>query len=193
MKKIKFFICCLVLSFCFFAEAGTFTKIDLPKQDLQKANLEDATFFSYTGEIVNEDEDKFKQIIDKYKNIYVIIDSNGGLFLTGIKLGSLTAIHNVHIIVDKAYSASGFWAYGDKSRIFLDEKESELGLHLPYNEIDENPGDSMVLGATLYLYLHDICELDNALSFISELGDVRKQYGTHGMIVFTKKEKKIVH
>jgi len=187
MKKILLSIF-LTLS-CTFAFAGTFEKLDFTDEQ-QKSLPKNSVYYSYTGTVEKLDEDVFKKISEKYKkNLYVVIDSNGGEFISGLLMGYTTVINENHIIVEKAWSAAGMWAVADKKREYLND-ESEIMLHLPYStEKIEKPELFMQLGCLTRDYLQEFFGLEEAKSLMSKMNELRDKNGINAGIVFNKKGK----
>jgi serine/threonine protein phosphatase PrpC len=187
MKKILLSIF-LTLSFAF-AFAGTFEKLDFTDEQ-QKSLPKNSVYYSYTGTVEKSDEDVFKKISEKYKkNLYVVIDSNGGEFISGLLMGYTTVINENHIIVEKAWSAAGMWAVADKKREYLND-ESEIMLHLPYStEKIEKPELFMQLGCLTRDYLQEFFGLEEAKSLMSKMNELRDKNGINAGIVFNKKGK----
>jgi len=187
MKKILLSIF-LTLSYAF-AFAGTFEKLDFTEEE-QKSLPKNSVYYSYTGTVEKSDEEVFKKISEKYKkNLYVVIDSNGGEFISGLLMGYTTVINENHIIVEKAWSAAGMWAVADKKREYLND-ESEIMLHLPYStEKIEKPELFMQLGCLTRDYLQEFFGLEEAKSLMSKMNELRDKNGINAGIVFNKKGK----
>lgn len=187
MKKILLSIF-LTLS-CAFAFAGTFEKLDFTEEE-QKSLPKNSVYYSYTGTVEKSDEEVFKKISEKYKkNLYVVIDSNGGEFISGLLMGYTTVINENHIIVEKAWSAAGMWAVADKKREYLND-ESEIMLHLPYStEKIEKPELFMQLGCLTRDYLQEFFGLEEAKNLMSKMNELRDKNGINAGIVFNKKGK----
>ena len=187
MKKILLSIF-LTLSYAF-AFAGTFEKLDFTEEE-QKSLPKNSVYYSYTGTVEKSDEDVFKKISEKYKkNLYVVIDSNGGEFISGLLMGYTTVINENHIIVEKAWSAAGMWAVADKKREYLND-ESEIMLHLPYStEKIEKPELFMQLGCLTRDYLQEFFGLEEAKNLMSKMNELRDKNGINAGIVFNKKGK----
>jgi len=187
MKKILLSIF-LTLSYAF-AFAGTFEKLDFTEEE-QKSLPKNSVYYSYTGTVEKSDEEVFKKISEKYKkNLYVVIDSNGGEFISGLLMGYTTVINENHIIVEKAWSAAGMWAVADKKREYMND-ESEIMLHLPYStEKIEKPELFMQLGCLTRDYLQEFFGLEEAKSLMSKMNELRDKNGINAGIVFNKKGK----
>jgi len=187
MKKILLSIF-LTLSYAF-AFAGTFEKLDFTEEE-QKSLPKNSVYYSYTGTVEKSDEEVFKKISEKYKkNLYVVIDSNGGEFISGLLMGYTTVINENHIIVEKAWSAAGMWAVADKKREYLND-ESEIMLHLPYStEKIEKPELFMQLGCLTRDYLQEFFGLEEAKNLMSKMNELRDKNGINAGIVFNKKGK----
>jgi hypothetical protein len=168
-----------------FSLAGTFEKMELEKKT-------DYVWYQFTGTIEKSDLEVFKNLAEKHGNkLFMVITSAGGDFITGLSLGVVTIDKKVNVCVNKAYSAAGIWALGDKTRVYLDEK-SELGIHLPYSVKPESkPELWMNLGCIYRDYLEIIFDLTIARDLMREMTDLRANYATDSMIVYTKAGKSV--
>ena len=189
MKKIILMLA--LISAYAYSFAGTFEKLDFTAQE-QKSLPKNSIYYSYTGKVEASDKDVFEKLSKAHtKNLYVVIDSSGGEFITGLLMGYITAINENHIIVEKAYSSAGMWALGDKKRQFLND-ESEIILHLPYTDKpEERPEVFMQLGCLTRDYLEEFFGLEEAKNLMSKMNSLRKEHGINAGIVFNKKGKSI--
>lgn len=189
MKKILLILSLVFTNACAFA--GTFEKIDFTAEQ-QKSLPKNSIYYSFTGSVEKSDEEVFKKLSKKHlKNLYLVIESNGGDFITGMLLGYEVLLNENHIIVDRAFSAAGMWALGDKKRVYLND-ESELMLHLPYVlEADKQPELFMQLGCLTRDYLEEFFGLEEAKNLMSEMTKLRRENGINAGIIYNKKGKTI--
>jgi len=189
MKKI-ILILALISAYAF-ASAGTFEKIDFTAEE-QKSLPKNSIYYSFTGTVEESDKDAFEKLSKKHlKNLYVVINSTGGDFITGLLMGYQTMINENHIIVENAFSAAGMWALGDKKKVFLDD-ESQIILHLPYVlQPEKQPELFMQLGCLTRDYLEECFGLEEAKSLMSKMTTLRRENGINAGIVINKKGKTV--
>ncbi len=160
--------------------AGTFR--DIPSDETAAGER----WISYTGEVEQKDVATYESLLKGEDQIILVINSPGGDFLTGIKLGKLTRNYRdeVTIYVDKAYSAAALWTIGDDNYDWLTE-DAELGFHLPYiYGKDAKSGTEQNVGYIMGRYLEDVFGEDDATQFLAALGQIRDQYGKFAMLCF---------
>lgn len=160
--------------------AGTFRDISSDK------TAKGERWISYTGEVEKKDVAVYESLLKGEDQVILVINSPGGDFESGVKLGKLTRKYRdeVTIYVDKAYSAAALWTIGDDNYDWLDE-EAELGLHLPYIYGKEaGAGTDQTIGYIMGRYLEDVFGEDSAALLLSTLGTIRNEFGKFAMLCF---------
>ncbi|HLX53537.1 MAG TPA: hypothetical protein VKR58_06335 [Aquella sp.] len=174
MKKILLLLVMFSALFCN-GICGTFTKITSHK-------------YLYAGIVEPLDLNSLIKLHELNKRkLEITITSPGGVYQTGLDLGLYTKANGIRIIVDKAFSAAGLWALGDRHVKFL-STDSIILLHLPYIMSEDystnQPELWMNEGYELGLYFTDIVGWNKSKTraVLTKLTELREEYGIHSGI-----------
>lgn len=161
------------------ASAGTFSRID-------KGDTAGTQLWLYTGEVVAGDVPNLKKVLDEQDHVIIVIDSPGGEWLAGMEMGKETRKRRdeVTLVAKGAYSSAANWWMSDDDRRFLD-KDSEVGLHLPYvNGKDIPEGQDQHVGYLMGRYFEKVLSSEDvADKLMSLLATVRSEHGKFGLYV----------
>lgn len=159
-------VVCAHLFLVNYVHAGTFTP---SKQAPHR--------YVYTGDVEEGDADA---LIKLGRGITVAINSKGGDYQEGLKLGRTTRAQRDHVVVVDAGSAAALWTIGDPHFTYLDET-STLWFHIPfiYPYGTREPELWMVQGIELQEYMAWGlgCSMAKARWYMSEMHHLREAFG----------------